>query len=220
MPTITGITPHPRKIGRFVVDVDGREHATLSLDAIERLRVATGSVLDDRTAHEMDREAAVLATYDRALNMLAVRARSSAELRRLLVRKGEPADQVSVAIARLESAGFLDDAAFARQFARSKALGAGLSRRRLRQELGRKGVARDLSDDAIEAVLLEEGIDDSTSIEWVARKKLRTLAQLDAPTQKRRLYGFLARRGYNADDIARTLRNVMAHTEHAVDDAI
>jgi regulatory protein len=168
-----------------------------------------GTVLDGRTAHELDREAAVLATYDRALNMLAARARSSAELRRLLIRKGEPADQVTIVIDRLLTAGFLDDASFARQFARSKALGAGLSRRRLQQELARRGVDRDLSDDAIDEVLVEEGIDDRTSIERVARKKLRALSRLDAPTQRRRMYAFLARRGYDSNDITRVLRTIM-----------
>ena len=141
--------------------------------------------------------------------MLASRARSSAELRRLLVRKGEPADQVNVVIERLLASGLLDDALFARQFTRSKALGAGLSRRRLRQELARKGVPRDVSDDAIDEVLAEEHIDDSTSIERVARKKLRTLSRFDIATKRRRLYAFLARRGYDVDDISRVLRDVM-----------
>jgi regulatory protein len=157
----------------------------------------------------VDREAALLATYDRALDMLAARARSSVELRRLLMRKGEPPDRVSIVIDRLLNAGFLDDASFARQFARSKVLGAGLSRRRLQQELARRGVARDLSDDAIEEVLVEEGIDDNASIERVARKKFRTLARLDPPTQRRRMYAFLARRGYDSDDITRVLRMIM-----------
>jgi regulatory protein len=209
MPTITAITPHVRKPGRFAVHIDGRFDFTLSLEAIERLRLALGTVVDDRMAHAVEREAAVLATYDRALDMLASRARSSAELRRLLVRKGEPADQVNAVVERLVASGLLDDAVFARQFARSKALGAGVSRRRLQQELARKGVARDVSDDAIDEVLAEERIDDSTSIERVARKKLRMLSRFDIATQRRRLYGFLARRGYDVDDISRVLREVM-----------
>jgi regulatory protein len=202
------------------VFVDGHERATLSLEAIERLRLAIGTALDDRMGAALDREAAVLATYDRAINMLAARARSSVELRRLLVRKGEPAEYVAVAIERLVAAGLLDDASFARQFARSKALGAGLSRRRLQQELARKGVARELSDDAIEEVFDEEGIDDSASIERVARKKLRTLSKLDAPTQRRRLYAFLARRGFNSDDIARVVRTVLESNASTDDEVI
>ena len=141
-------------------------------------------------------------TYDRALDMLEARARGVTELRRLLIPKGEPQPDVDDAIARLQRSGVLDDVAYARQFARSKALGAGLSRRRLQQELTKRGVAREVSDAAIDEVFEEEGVDDSASIERVARKKLKTLDKLDVPTQRRRLYAFLARRGYDSDDIA------------------
>jgi regulatory protein len=136
----------------------------------------------------------------RALNMLATRGRASADLRRVLIRKGEPADRVSVAIERLERAGFVDDASFARQFTRSKAVSAGLSRRRVQQELSKRGVAREISDEAIETVFVEEGVDEEVSIERVARKKLRSLSSVDAPTRKRR-FSFLARRGYDSDAI-------------------
>lgn len=145
--------------------------------------------------------------------MLEARSRGVDELRRLLLRKGEPADEVDAAIERLKTAGLLDDANFARQFARSKALGAGLSKRRLQQELSKRGVNRTTSAEAIEAVFTEEGVSDETSIERVARKKLRTLGKLDAQTKQRRLYSFLARRGYDSDDIARTLRELLVESD-------
>ena len=148
-------------------------------------------------------------TYERALDMLEARARAVTELRRLLIKKGEPPDDVDAAIERLRASGLLDDANFARQLTRSKALGGGHSRRRIQQELAKRGVARDVSDDAIEQVFDEEGVDEQASIERVARKKLRTLTGVDAVAKKRRLYAFLARRGYNADDIARVLRIVL-----------
>jgi len=47
----------------------------------------------------------------------------------------------------------------------------------------------------------EENVDEKATIEQAALKKMRTLAKLDQPTQRRRLYSFLARRGYDADDI-------------------
>jgi regulatory protein len=212
MRTITGITPSPRKPGRFVVAVDGVEIATLSIEAIERLRLGTGAAFDDRTALEVEREAGILETFDRALNMLAARGRASADLRRILLRKGEPADRVSVAIERLERAGFVDDASFARQFTRSKGVGGGLSKRRVQQELSKRGVAREISDEAIETVFVEEGVDEEASIEKVARKKLRSLSNVDEATRRRRLYSFLARRGYDSDAIGRVLRAVLAPT--------
>jgi len=158
-------------------------------------------------------------TYDRALDMLEARGRSVAELRRLLLRKGEPPEAVDAAIERLRASGLLDDANYARQLTRSKALGAGLSKRRIQQELTKRGVARELAADAIDAVFDEESIDEAESIERVARKKLRTLTKLDAPTRRRRLYGFLARRGYDADDITSVLRRLDADPGEELEDA-
>src|SRR3954469_2829440 len=116
-------------------------------------------------------------TYDRALDMLEARARGVAELRRLLLKKGEPEADVDAAIERLRANGVLDDANFARQLTRFKALGAGLSRRRIQQELSKRGVSREISSEAIRDVFDEEGVDEEASIERVARKKLRMLTK-------------------------------------------
>jgi len=128
----------------------------------------------------------------------------------MLVRKGEPASEVDAAIERLRGAGLLDDSSYARQLARSKALGAGQSRRRIAQELAKKGVTRTIADAAIAEVFDEESVDEAATIGRVARRKLKALAKLDAATQRRRLYAFLARRGYDSHDIATTLRAVMS----------
>ncbi len=215
---VTSITAASRRTGRFDVAIDGAHVATLSLEAIERLRLSVGSTVDDPLNAALAREAGIVATYDRALNMIALRARSAAELRRLLVRKGELPEYVDVAIDRLLRAGFLDDASFARQFARSKALGAGLSRRRIQQELARRGVAREVADAAIAEAFSEEQVDEEGTLERVARKKLKSLSRLAPEVQHRRLYAFLARRGYDSDDIARTLRTLLAADDNVVEE--
>ena len=200
MPTITSIAATPRHPGRFELLVDGKSFATLSLDAIERLKLVVGGSVDgleERIAHE----AAALKTYDRALNMLAFRGRASRELARSLVRKGEPSELVDRAIARLTEQGLLDDGAFAASFTRAKVLGAQQSRRRVQQDLARKGVAREVSDAAIATVFEEEQVDQREIVEQAARKKLSTLRKLEPQVRRRRLYAFLARRGYDSDDI-------------------
>ena len=180
--------------------VDGRERAVLSLDAIERLGLVVGrpiAGLEDAIALEGAR----LQSYDRALNMLAFRARSSSELARSLIRKGEEKAHVDWAIARLQEQGLLDDAAFARAFTRSRVVGGKQSRRRVEQELARKGVARSVAGEAIDDVFEDEAVDQRSIVEEAARKKLRSLAGLEPAVQRRRLYAFLARRGYDLDDI-------------------
>ena len=149
-------------------------------------------------------------TYDRALDLLAIRARSVVELRRKLIQKGEPAEAVDAAIERLKTQKFLDDDHFAREFARSKVMGAGASRRRIGMELGRKGVDRETADSAIDELVETEGIDVSASIHKVAGKKWKSLSRLDGQTATRRLYGFLARRGFNPDEIRAAMQALKA----------
>lgn len=207
MGVITGIVANPRSPGRFTVEVDDRPAATVGLDTIERLGLSVGRDYDAvRAAVEQD--AAALHTLDRALTMLAVRARSERDLRRQLILKGEQEEHVDAAIARLVANGLIDDAGFARQLARSRVLGPGHSRRRLQAELFRKGVERGVADEAISEVLDDEAIDTDAIIERVARRKLQSLAKLEPEVRDRRLWGFLARRGYDSDDIRRAIKVV------------
>jgi regulatory protein len=200
--------------------VDGREMAILSLEAIERLQLAVGrSVAGLGDAILL--EAARLRTYDGALNHHAFRARSSTELARSLTRKGEEPATIEWALARLREQGLLDDAAFARAFTRARVVGGNQSRRRVEQELTRRGVPRPVGSEAIDAVLEEEGVDQRAIVVDAARKKLRSLAGLDPAVRRRRLYAYLARRGYELDDIREVMATLGpgAGTDDVEDDA-
>jgi len=207
MGVVTRITEHPRKPGRYIVDVDGREFAVVGADALADAKVHVGVVVDDVRAVRLREAGEFAASYDRALNLLSFRARSARELRRRLIQKGEAAERVDKVIDRLRETGLVNDADFARQLARTK-VSAGASRRRVHQELFKHGVAREVADEAVTEVLEDEGLSDADTIERVARKKWRMLDGLDAPTRRRRLYAFLARRGYDADDVSRVVREL------------
>lgn len=213
MPVVTAVTPSARRShaprqaasgelvsGRYSIAIDGTAVGDLSLDAIERLDIHIGGSVSERIVAEITRETQALKTYDRAVGLLATRARASRELERLLVRKGEPAALAKAAVARLATQGFLDDASFARQYARSK-LAVGLSRRRMQTELARRGVDRGIADAAIAQVVVDDEIDEAQACDRIAARKFRSLKDLPADVQRRRLYAFLARRGYEMDDV-------------------
>ena len=206
---LTAITGSPRAAGRFDVSIDQEPVARLGIQGIERLRLRVGQRIDEHIARAIAEEAMVSRAYDRALTMLAARGRASGELKRLLARKGEEPPIVDAVISRLTAAGFLDDDAFARQFTRAKS-SQGQSRRRIQQELGRKGVDRRLAETAVEETFVEEQIDESVAIDRAAEKKLRTLTKVDEPTRRRRLYSFLARRGFDADAISGVMNRMAA----------
>lgn len=216
---VSAIVSVPRRPGRYEVAVDGRAATVVSVEIVERLAIRVGSVLDERAGRLLADAAGELATYDRAIGLLAVQGRSARELGRRLRQRGEPEAHVARALERLADAGLLDDATYARQVARSRVSGRGDSRRKVAQVLGQKGVARDVVDEAVAEVFADESVDEEALAEAAARKKLRGLTGEDAPTRRRRLYGYLARRGHDADVIRRVMARVLGAgaTDEAVD---
>jgi regulatory protein len=209
MPVITGLSESGRRQGRYVVQVDGAPAATVSVEAIVRLGLAVGRTLTEADQLRLLEEGAILGAYDRALGILAARDRSSVELRRRLVQKGIEAPHAEAAVARLVERGVVDDAKYARAVVRSKAVGGGASRRRVSQELAKRGVERTVADEAVAEVWREEEVDQREAAERLARKRLSSVAQLDPLSQRRRLYAFLARRGYDADEIRHAIDTVL-----------
>ncbi len=207
---ITALRENPRKPGRYSVLVDGKSVAIVSAAYLHDAKLAVGATLDEAAGDRLLLAARKLEAFDRAAAALGRRARSAHELERWLLQRGFDRADVTDAVQRLTEIGAIDDSQFARAFARSRALGKGMSRRRLAQELARRGVAATMADAAIAEVLEEESVDERALLEAAARKKLAVLRGQDAETVKRRLYGYLARRGYASDDIAAVLRRVMA----------
>jgi regulatory protein len=139
--------------------------------------------------------------YNRALDLLSARPYTVRQLRRKLIQKEVPADEADAVIERLLGAGLLDDERYALAYARSKLVGQGSSARRISQDLARKGVSAELSKQAIEQVVIDEEIDTRAVIERVARKKIASMGDLEPVVLRRRLFAFLARRGYEMEEI-------------------
>ncbi|GAC1690062.1 MAG: hypothetical protein NVS9B3_08660 [Gemmatimonadaceae bacterium] len=190
------------------MEIDGHPFATLGLDGVERLKLATGRDVGVILG-QIEAEGATTAVVDRAMAMLARRPRARTELGQLLVRKGAERAVVERALTRLAAQGLVDDGRFARQYARSKLVGAGHSRKRVDQELARKGVPRDVAARAIADVVSDEAVDEREIVRAAAVKKAHTLARCDPATRRRRLYAYLARRGYDGDAIRSVMSSVL-----------
>jgi len=147
--------------------------------------------------------------YEYALNLLTARPYSERNLRRKLVRREFPVAEIDAAMGRLLAAGLIDDRRYAEQFARSRFLSGGSSRRRLQQQLYTRGVPGKVADAAIDEVIDKEAVDLQEMAVRAARKKLATLSGLDSLTIRRRLYGHLARAGHSPDMIRLVMTRVL-----------
>ncbi|MGH9421952.1 MAG: regulatory protein RecX [Thermoanaerobaculia bacterium] len=156
-----------------------------------------------------------MTAYDYALDLLSARAYTTRNLRRKLVQKQFNADDVSIAIERLERAGLLDDERYAREYARQMLTTGDKSVRWVQQHLARRGVPANKVRAAIETVGEEETIDAARSIAVAARKKAASMGDLPRDVRRRRLFAFLARRGFEMRDIMRVIDEVLSQPEES-----
>ena len=143
---------------------------------------------------------------EKALNLLTSKPMSRRELEQKL-RSWEAGEEEAAAIAdRMEELGFLNDAAYAAQVVRYYSA-KGYGERKLRDELYRRGIPRELWDEA-----LEGAADPSAAIEEFLRKKWRGTLP-DDPRELKKASDALARRGYSWSDIVEGLRRYGAEAE-------
>ena len=98
---------------------------------------------------------------ERALPHLARRDHSRAELTRKLAAHGD-ADEIDAVIERMGELGLQSDTRYAEAFVRGKAGRFGASR--LRSELARRGIDRDLIDEAIAGECVESEADRARAV--------------------------------------------------------
>jgi regulatory protein len=143
----------------------------------------------------------------KAYRLLALRGRSEKELRDKLREKGVAESVIHQAMEKLADLKYLDDASFARQWARKLAVNNLYGNRRIDLSLREKGVSPAVIDGAIEDARRE--LSEQAAIEKLIRKKTgrRTLEDMDM-RGKHRLYQWLVGKGFPADMIYERLKDL------------
>jgi regulatory protein len=237
---ISALDADPRNRDRVLVSVAPAEGLaaprsfTLHIAVVAQAGLRVGLALDGERLAALQAADTFQASYNRALDFLAVRPRSEWEVRDRLRRKGVPDTDIQGVIERLHRAGYLDDAAFARFWIEERARSSPRGPRLLQQELRRKGVggaviaqalaefeARRNEEHAARQETLSAAPDEEnppmideeenadpqyTEALAVAQRKHRTYAKLDEGTYRRRMTAFLQRRGYPYSLISRVLK--------------
>src|SRR5271169_1993420 len=140
-----------------------------------------------------------------AYRLLTYRLRSHAELRQKLDEKGFNATIIDAVIEALQRFGYVNDSQFAEQLASCRIRLHGWGKRRIEQELLKKGVERQVVIETL-ASIFEKDIEIDTA-KKVASRKLISLGSVDREIKYRRLAGFLERRGFSFDVIRTVLRD-------------
>ena len=141
-----------------------------------------------------------------AYRYLAIRPRSRTEVEKKLRDREFPPHIISSVIDHLLRLGYLNDEQFARQWAASRVRTRGFGRRRLEQELRVRGIDRDTIGTVLKGLFEEDAEIDVARRE--ADRKLRTLVRFEPEVRRRRLAGFLERKGFSSEIIRTILRAI------------
>ncbi len=144
--------------------------------------------------------------YNAALRALMRRAHSVYEMRQALERRAEDKSLVKKIIERLKSAGLIDDARYAKQFARQRTE----SRKQGKFRIARDLRARGIPDRHIEAALNEisQETDEAALIRKRIERKMKLLRGEIDDRKIASLYRSLLRAGFPSDLIRRELRSM------------
>lgn len=140
-----------------------------------------------------------------ALRTLTRRDHSEAELRRKLQDKGFAGGEVEAAIGKLKALGYLDDRRFAGQWAESAIRNGRGFGPRIRLELRRRGVSDSIIADVF-ARLAEDYGEEETLAALLARKFAGFNPNSADDREKRRVIGYLQRRGFSIAAILNVFR--------------
>jgi len=154
---------------------------------------------------ELKRRAAQSETRVRAANMISARPLSKRELQKRLRDKGATERDAEAAADWLEDIGALDDLAYAKTVVRHYS-DSGYGAAKIRDELYRRGVARELWDEALDAA--------PDAAETLSRLiAARTKGHAPDERERRRLSDMLLRRGFSWGDVRAAINALGAEIE-------
>lgn len=208
--TITKLTSSVRDQNRVNVFVNDKFALSLDARQIVDLHVKVGRKLTESELQELHQASAFGKLYQRTLEWVLIRPRSLQETRDYLKRRQTkrmqtnrqrvrqelkplpeiPKETTELVLERLVERGYIDDRRFAEFYIENRFVKKGVSAKRLRMELHKKGVS-----EAIISEVLDQSVrNDADELAKMVAKKARHY-------DHDKLIAYLCRQGFNYQDV-------------------
>lgn len=198
---------------RLNIFIDDKFFCSLDISQVVDLKIKVGRELSDQELADLKRASEFSKFYNLALEYVFLRPHSKKEINDYLVRKtldkkvrvknrktgeyqtkikqGYDKSLVPLVLRRLDERGYLDDERFAELWVENRGVSKGVSQKKLRNELLKKGI----SPSIIDAALQQTQRDDKTELKKVIAKKSNRYQD------KQKFIQYLLRRGFNYSDV-------------------
>ena len=199
--TITEITAITNS--RYRITLDGEVTFALYKGELRRFHMQQDGEITEDIYQSIFHEILPKRARMRCLNLLKTKDYTKKQLEDKLKQGEYPKEIIADAIAYVESYGYINDENYARNFIEYNMQKK--SRTRMENDLLKKGIRKELIYKAFDE-LEEDGmeIDEKAMIEKLLMKK-NYRAQTATPEERRKMYGFLYRKGFHSDVISRAL---------------
>jgi regulatory protein len=194
---ITDIQVQKKRRDRVAIFLDGEFAFGLHQDVLLAAGIATGDELTPAQIESIQQLEARRSGKEKAIRLLAHRARSRKEIVDRLKQAGYAPQDIDWVIEELQRLKLLDDAEFARLYARTRMITKPVGAFLMRQELKQRGLADKEIENAV-AVGYEEQSEREVARELAAKNKKKQV-RLDEDKAKQRVADFLLRRGFHWD---------------------
>ena len=194
------LTLRPGKNNKVHLLLDGEYAMTADSDFVAFSGLCDNMILDDEALADLQGKVNARRAFNKASDLLALRDHSEKELLQKLRQKGF-ADGAEEAMEKLKSYGYLDDSRFALRFAQELQRVKHYGKKRIEQELYRKGVSREVVSDTLEQL----DFDEDALPALIGRRYLR---QLDTEKGVQKTVAALQRMGYSFGEIRDALQKV------------
>lgn len=188
---------------RYRVVLDETMSFVLYKGELKRFHIHEGEEFSEEAYQSLLQETLPKRAKLRCMNLLKSRDYTRRQLEDKLKQGGYPAKIIEDALAYIESYGYIDDEKYAREFVEYNMQKK--SRIRIENDLQKRGISRELICKVFDE-FKENGmeVDETAMIEKLLMKK-NFRAQDATDEDKRKIYGFLYRKGFHTDVINRVL---------------
>ena len=185
---ITDIRQGVKNPERVNVFINGKFGFSLDIAQLVDLKIKVGKEITAEELGEYKKQSDFGKLYQRTLEWVLMRPRSEKEVRdylckKIYEKKIEEEEYINLIVEKLCSKGYLDDTKFAEYYVENRFVKKGISRKRLRMELVKRGVDTEI----IEQVL--DGRNDEEEI-------LKIIAKKRAKYDDEKLIAYLCRQGF------------------------
>ncbi|MBP1155931.1 MULTISPECIES: RecX family transcriptional regulator [unclassified Paenibacillus] len=199
---ITKIEQQQRSRQRYNLYIDEKFAFSVHEDVLVKHRLLKGEVVDASQLQKILYEEEVNKAYLDAIRLLSSRLRSEHEMLTRLKQKGYSPEVSQVTIERLRKEGYLNDTLFAEQLTKQRLKSQKKGSRWIKQELQHKGINKEQISEAMEQV------DEETEYQMaysLTIKRYGAELEKDASKARRKIVGFLQRRGYPGSVVSKVL---------------